>query len=137
METLLPQLAVIILAALGLLISAYFLLVYYKFASPNTPLVPKFCRLDERTCETILHTPDAQLAGIPNFYPGIIFYILVIVFGRDPLALHLLIGISAVAVLVGIYLSYTLIVKLKTPCVLCFTSHTINVLIALSFLAQL
>ena len=121
--------ALYLLSATGLLISLYFLLVYYKFIPPNAAYIPRFCRLDERTCETILHTPYARLLGIPNFYPGIIFYILVIVFSSDSGAIHTLLGLSGVTVLAGMYLSYALLFKLKVPCVLCFTSHGLNVAI--------
>ena len=121
--------ALYLLSATGLLISLYFLLVFYKLIPPNASYIPQFCRLDERTCETILHTPYARLLGIPNFYPGIIFYILVIVFSSDSGAIHTLLGLSGVTVLAGMYLSYALLFKLKVPCVLCFTSHGLNVAI--------
>ena len=112
-------------------------MVYYKLIPPNASYIPKFCRLDERTCETILHTPYARLLGVQNFYPGIIFYILLIIFHSDPNALHTLVGLSGVTVLAGIYLSYSLLYKLKVPCVLCFTGHAVNLLIFILLLYHL
>ena len=121
--------ALYLLSATGLLISLYFLLVYYKFIPPNAAYIPRFCRLDERTCETILHTPYARLLGIPNFYPGIIFYILVIIYGSDSNAIHTLVGLSGVTVLAGMYLGYALLFQLKVPCMLCFMGHVVNLII--------
>ena len=135
--TMITELTLTVLSSLGLLISLYFLLVYHKLILPNASYIPTFCRLDERTCETILHTPYARLLGVQNFYPGIIFYILVIVFGSDPNALHTLVGLSGVTVLAGIYLSYSLLYKLKVPCVLCFTGHGINFFIFILLLSSL
>ena len=125
------------LASLGILISLYFLLVFHKLVPPSASYIPKFCRLDERTCETILFTPYARLLGIPNFYPGIIFYILVIAFASDPAALHTLLVLSGVTVLAGLYLSHALLVKLKVPCTLCFMGHGINLLIFILLTSKL
>lgn len=124
------------LSLIGLFISLYFMLVFHKLTPPDATYIPKFCRLDQGACETILNTPQACLLGVPNFYPGILFYLLVIAFRCLPIAEELMITVAGFAVLVSLYLAYSLIFKLKVSCVLCFASHLINLLILVVLMAS-
>src|SRR5438552_18652203 len=68
----------IALSAIGLYIAAYFTLVYYGLISANTRLMPSVCRLEERTCQTVLGTRHARVFGAPNSLLGILYYLTVV-----------------------------------------------------------
>jgi uncharacterized membrane protein len=124
-----------VLSSAGFVLSLYFPLVYHNIVKPDSKLIPQFCRMDEHSCGLLLKTKEASLFGLPNFYLGLVYY-----------SALLLVPITAerqfwnwwydfataslVAVGMGIYLSYALIVKLKVNCVLCFAGHAVNLLIA-------
>lgn len=139
-----PELGAGILAALalaGLAISAYFLLIFYRVVRPGAPGVPTFCRLSERTCESVVFTRDGRLFfGLPNSLFGVGYYLLVL-FGAAArllagrfLGLDLALAGAAATVLVGAYLTWSLLAKLRVPCTLCLTSHAMNALIAVLLL---
>lgn len=118
------------LASFGLLISLYFVLVYHGILEPDSRFVPSLCRMNKESCLSIIHTPDARLFGIPNFHLGVLYYLVLIalVFFQDLLienstAVRIL---SGGTVVVGAYLTYSLLFKLKTHCVLCYGSHVVN-----------
>ncbi|HLX11262.1 MAG TPA: vitamin K epoxide reductase family protein [Bacteroidota bacterium] len=121
----------------GFFISLYFTLVYYGILQPDWGFIPRVCRMDKQTCGSLIHTREARLLGLPNSVFGIGFYLFVIVtsvcFSGESYAisLQILFWASIIAVAMGIYLTYSLMVKLRTKCVLCFASHTINLLILL------
>ncbi|HMD13424.1 MAG TPA: vitamin K epoxide reductase family protein [Bacteroidota bacterium] len=125
----------ILCAVMGFLISLYFLLVYFNIMRANQSFIPSLCRMDEHTCEYVLHTSYAKLLGIPNSALGVIFYI-VIFFAvfidgiRTNVFTNRLIILSSISTVVAsIYLAYVLIVKVKARCILCFTIHILNVII--------
>ena len=125
----------IVCALSGFLISLYFLLVYYNIMRANQPFIPPICRMDEQTCEYVIHTSYARLLGIPNSVFGIIFYtiicIAVLIDGmRTNVFINKVIILGSIGtVAASIYLAYVLIVKVKVRCVLCFTIHILNVII--------
>jgi len=122
------------LLVVGLYISTYFTLVYYGILSAESRFVPQVCRLEERTCQTVLSTPYARVLGLPNSLLGILYYVstLAILFGGW------LVGAVGLAVVVlawftvalGAYLVYALLFIIRIPCPLCLTSHVINVVLA-------
>ncbi len=125
--------ALIILSGIGLYISVYFTLVYYKLVDANTKVVPSFCRMDEGTCQLVIRHPDARLSGLPNSVLGIGFYALVMLvgFGVDGTVLFLLVKwIAWVTVLLAVYLVYSLFFRVKVVCPLCLVSHAVSVVIA-------
>ena len=83
-------------------------------------------------------TRQGRLFGFPNAVAGVVYYgaallvstkeVWLVDYGRP------MVVIAAVSVLVSFYLAYALIVQLRVNCVLCFTSHGINVLLFLLFL---
>ena len=78
------------------------------------------------------------MLGIPNCDLGILFYVSVVISSLLPdvwrqLRTMLFLG-SIVAVAMGIYLSYVLVVQLKVRCGLCFTCHAINLILFLFIL---
>jgi len=127
----------LLLSLIGLPISFYFTLVYYQRIPANYYLVPRVCRMKESTCQTVLSTRDARVFGIPNSALGVLYYgivfLITLVGGWEAggLVHRLFLWISILVVLLSLYLSYSLLFKIKILCPLCFVSHGINVLIAL------
>jgi uncharacterized membrane protein len=126
---------VFILLLVGLTISIYFTGVYYHWFSPDVFWIPKVCRLEEKSCLLVLDTPRAKIFGIPNsaFGIGIYLYLMLDLFFFSPLLGFLLL---AAALTRSIYLAYSLIFITKIPCVLCFTSHAVNLALFLIYLTQ-
>ena len=136
-----PDAVILTLSIFGLLISLYFTLVYYRLIRPDTTLIPKVCRLDEATCQYLMGTRNARILGVRNFVLGLLYYIGLILYVGYPsiqqtVPLHPVVGISLLTVLVGVYLVYGLIAKLKTHCVLCYASHAINFIVFLALGAK-
>ena len=123
-----------LLAALSFLISSYFTAVAYRWIQPDANWIPSFCRMGEQTCASIVFTPRARVFGLPNSLLGQVFYcaLMTAVVGdflfTKPFAYLFLLS-SLVTVLLGMYLSYSLLFLTRVPCKLCFTSHAINLLI--------
>jgi uncharacterized membrane protein len=128
--------ALTLLSVLGFLISLYFTLVYYQRIPANYFLVPRVCRMNESTCQTVLSTREARVFGVPNFILGLAYYTLVILvgvllmLGSEASWFRILFCFSLVTVLLAGYLSYSLLIKIRIACPLCFTSHAINTAIA-------
>ena len=126
------------LSVVGLYISLYFTLVYYRVLPAENSFVPAFCSLKEQTCQSVLNTRFARVFGVPNSLLGIIYYvvILILLFSRllfVPLFLSTLVVAAWFTVALGIYLAYSLFFIIKTPCPLCLASHAINLALALLF----
>ena len=130
--------AILFLSTIGLLISLYFALVHRNAIRPDSPWIPAFCRLDEQSCGSILQMPEARIFRIPNFYIGIGYYVGLIILSFFPSIvdefLFELRMVSGFTVFVGIILTYSLIWRIKISCVLCFTSHAINLILFLVLL---
>ena len=123
-----------LLAAVGLAISSYFTAVAYRWTPPNVRWIPSFCRLEERTCASVVFTPSARVFGPPNSLLGQVFYAALLAgaaSGRlaDPHLWWLYLGVSLVTVGLGVYLSHALLFVLRVPCPLCFVSHGVNAVI--------
>ena len=125
------------LSSVGFLISLYFTFVYYRVISSNPRFLPRFCTLPEGSCRTILDAPQARLFGLPNSLLGLVYYGMLLflvlnVWIAVPMAsAKWMFVASLVASAVGITLAEALIRTLKTTCVLCFTSHGINIMISM------
>jgi uncharacterized membrane protein len=126
---------VLVLLLTGLTISIYFTGVYYHWFGPDVFWIPKVCRLEEKSCLLVLDTPRAKIFGIPNsaFGIGIYLYLMLDLFFFPPLLGFLLL---AAALTRSIYLAYSLIFITKIPCVLCFTSHAVNLALFIIYLIQ-
>ncbi len=121
----------ILIATIGLVISTYFTSVTFHWITADTRWIPSFCRMNSETCASVIFTPSARLFGPPNSLLGQIYYAaLIIAIGLDWLldawVWRIFVASSLVTVGLAVYLGYTLLVTLKVPCRLCFTSHGIN-----------
>ena len=126
--------AVLILSSIGFAISSYFTAINYHWVQADENWIPKFCRMKEQTCASIVFTPRARVFGIPNSLLGQVFYLSLIIsvvlgYITHPVLFPLLLGASLTTVGLGAYLSYSLLFITRIPCTLCFTSHIINAVI--------
>jgi len=124
----------LLLSILGLYISSYFTLVYYGFIRAETKYIPAFCRMAEGSCMLVIHHPDARIFGVSNAPLGVVYYAFVFLFAVDVGADVLLAGLrlsSLVTVILAVYLIHSLFIKIRVRCILCLTSHGINMLIAI------
>lgn len=130
-----PDIAIAVLSLTGLWISAYFTGVYYKWFKPEVFWVPRVCRLDEKSCLLVLETPRAKIFGVPNSALGILVYTYFILdlFFFPPWLGLLLAGLALAR---SLYLTYSLLFVTKIPCVLCFTSHALNLALFVLYLAN-
>ena len=127
-------LALVGLAAVGLLISSYFTAVAYRWMRPDARWIPRFCRLGEATCASIVFTPEARAFGVPNSLLGQTYYASLLAGvpagGLDePWLRTAWLAASLVTVGLGLYLTWSLLFVNRVACVLCFTSHAINAVI--------
>lgn len=122
------------LALVGLIISSYFTAVAYRWVAPDAPWVPPVCRLDEGTCATVVDTPRARVFGVPNSVLGQLWYValaggvLTGAVDRPALEPWFLAG-SLATVLLGLYLTWSLLFVTRVNCRLCFASHALNGLV--------
>jgi uncharacterized membrane protein len=127
-------------SAIGLYISAYFTLIYFRLISPDRRLAPAWCRMDNNTCHYIVHTPQAHALGLPNSLYGTFYFLFMVLYaslGTWYYSFSLekaMVFFTAAPFLMSIYLFYALRFQLKTHCVLCYISHAINLLLFLLFL---
>lgn len=128
--------AIVLLALVGLAISSYFTAVAYRWIRPDAAWVPRVCRLDEGTCASVVHTPRARVLGVPNSVLGQLYYLALIAgvasgwLWVGPWRQLALLA-AAMTVLLGAYLTYSLLYVTRVPCRLCFTSHALNAVLAL------
>ncbi len=126
--------AVVMLGGVGLAVASYFTAVAYRWVEPDAQWIPALCRLDEKTCASVVFTHQARVFGLPNSVLGQAYYVALIAAGLSgaidtaPWS-HILLGASAATVCLAAYLSYSLLWVLRASCRLCFTSHAINVVI--------
>ena len=133
------EFVIVFLSIIGFLISSYFTAVSYRWIRPDEKWIPAFCRLGERTCATIVFTPRARVFGLPNSVLGQVFYAALVIGALTGLfecgVLNLYLLASVVTVLLGMYLTYSLLFLTRVPCKLCFTSHFINLVIFIMLLS--
>jgi len=121
-------------ATIGAAIAVIFTLARHGHTFTESRIVPAFCRLDDKSCGSIVFHPDANVLGIPNALLGIVFYGLTILAGFGlfpPLLVELLSILAWAGVVMGIYLTHALLVKIKVTCILCMISHSMTLAIAL------
>jgi uncharacterized membrane protein len=112
----------LLLALAGLANAVYFALLYYRVLPPDSRRVPAFCRMEESACASVVFAGCGRLFGVPNSLPGIGFYLLLLSVAAVRLItgywalLDWALALSLVTVIVGAYLVYALMFRLRTPC---------------------
>ncbi len=130
-----------LLAIIGLSIASYFTAIAYHWVQPDASWIPTFCRMDEKTCASIVFTDEARVFGLPNSVLGQLYYLTLLVgVGLGAVEGALLYGLlaaSTVTVGLALYLSYSLLFVLRVPCKLCFTTHGLNILLCVLLWSRL
>ncbi len=117
------------LALAGLANALYFAMSYYG---------PSRGRLIPTTgspCQTVMQTPDGRVLGLPNFILGMLYYLALIALSwtAEPTSRWMTAAwiASWLAVLLGVYLVYALLFRLRVSCPLCMMGHAINLALAI------
>ena len=129
------------LCAVGGIISLYFTAIAFHWVEADSYRLPISCRLEQQACNAIVFTPSARILGPPNSLLGLIFYTFLGTAAatgnlHDPLVHLIGLSGSAIALLLSLYLIYSLLFIVRAKCVLCFTSHAINLTVFVILLAQ-
>ena len=96
--------------------------------------------MNDKTCVSLLQTPQAKLFGVPNFVLGILYYLILMLAGMVLPLENLdavywgLVGATFITVIAGAYLIYSLMFVLRTNCPLCYASHAINFVLLVLFI---
>ncbi len=121
---------VTVLALAGLADALYFTFAYYGRIKKARWVPEILCAREGSNCVTVVQTPYARVFGVPNSLLGILYYVAVISWAvAGPLFPAMgwaLIGASALTVVLGFYLIYSLRRKLYIDCPLCYAAHAIN-----------
>ncbi len=124
------KLGCIILSLGGLINATYFTLAFYGWIGASRLVPRSLCRTDESDCLSVIRTPYARIFGLPNSVLGMGFYLSLLAgiqFGGDQAAIRMvLLALSGIVFLVGLYLIYALRVHLRARCPLCYLAHGIN-----------
>ena len=119
------------LCVIGLVIASYFTAVAFHWITPDTRWIPAVCRMDAQTCASVVFARQARVFGLPNSLLGQVFYAAVgVAVGvgglEQPVTRVALAAASGATVLLGLYLTWSLLVVLRVHCPLCYTAHAIN-----------
>ena len=121
-----------LLAVAGWAFSFYFLRVLDGKMSPSAWWFPAVFRMSERGCQALVGTPCGRILGKPNALGGNFYYpfiLIVIGFsGAELIDRSLLLIPALFAMMLSLYLLWGLY-RLRTPCPVCFATHTVNFLI--------
>ncbi|HEV2037910.1 MAG TPA: vitamin K epoxide reductase family protein [Candidatus Eremiobacteraceae bacterium] len=80
---------------------------------------------------SVVMSPRAKLARVPNALSGLIFYTLLLALTPFLSSAHLpvvyaALAAAALAALVSLYLAYSLLFVTRMPCLYCWISHVVN-----------
>ena len=109
------HISLLVASAIGLLLAGYLTAIFLRVERGESVKC-----LDD-TCPIVMQTPDARLAGFPNFYFALPFYFVLVVFsalrllGRGDWLFWPVAAASLVALAASAWLTYSLLVKLKRP----------------------
>ena len=121
-----------LLAVAGWAFSFYFLRVLKGKMSSSVWWIPAVFRMSERGCQNFLHPPYGRILGKPNSFWGNLYYpfmLIVIGFsGGELIDRSLLLIPSLFAMMLSLYFLWGLY-RFRTPCPVCFATHTVNFLI--------
>ncbi len=132
-HSVLIRVLVTVLALAGLADALYFTFAYYGRIKKARWVPEILCAREGSNCVTVVQTPYARVFAVPNSLLGIVYYLLVVVWvlagSLMPAIGWALVGASALTVVLGFYLIYSLRRKLYIDCPLCYTAHAINALL--------
>ncbi|BCW97335.1 MAG: hypothetical protein KatS3mg024_0162 [Armatimonadota bacterium] len=128
-------------AIVGLVNAALFTAMIYGWLALDSPLLTRVCRVDSGDCRKVITSPRARLFGVPNSVLGVVWYLLAgslaaAALGTGSLPWRpALLALSALTVVVGIYLIWSLRFRLQVHCWFCYLGHATNFIIFAGLLA--
>lgn len=125
-----------ILALLGFVLNLHFIYTHH-FRRGEKHRHTKLCGGNK--CASLVESRYARIFHVPNYFLSVFYYAGILIISFTPyfseensrIALVTLTGFVAG---MSIYLTYILVFKLRTKCIICFTSSVVNVLIALFYI---
>ena len=126
-------------AIIGIAVSSYFLMLQAVALDPADTRLPRGCRMERGECSHVIEHPDARVLGVPNALLGLVYYLVLLsaVGGLLPAPAWPWLRIAAwVSVIAGVYLTTSLLRKVRIPCPLCVTSHALNLIILILLQAR-
>ncbi len=125
---------IVIAVVSGLLISLYSTLIVYRIIPPDAGWMPRACRIGEDTCRLVLDHPDGRVLGVPNSLLGLFYYVAVGIAAATgfPALLQVPLRVASWAVVgFGLYLTYSLVFRVRAVCLLCLVAHALNLVLAI------
>lgn len=128
--------ALIVIASIaGFVNACIFTALISGWLDPADRLVASVCRLDEGDCRKVTTSKNARVLGVPNSVLGACWYVAAGICGaagvltgslpfREPLLV-----ISTFTVAVGVYLTWSLMFRLKVHCPFCYAGHLMNLIL--------
>ena len=124
------KIACVILSLAGLINATYFTLEFYGWVEASSLIPGSLCRTDDTGCLSVIRTSYGRIFRLPNSLLGMGFYLSLLAgihFAADQAAIRMvLVALSGIVFLVGLYLIYALRVRLRARCPLCYLAHGIN-----------
>jgi uncharacterized membrane protein len=112
-----PSLAIAVLAAVGIYVSAFMLFKQRRGERGG---------LSE---PSVVMTARARTAGVSNALVGLLFYVGMLILTpllSHPLAWVLAVAAALLASALSVYLAYSLLFVTRMPCAYCWTGHVVN-----------
>jgi uncharacterized membrane protein len=123
------RLSLIFFSGLGLWSCLYFAQEEFNVRKKKTQHHEFTCA--DGSCIMLARTPWARIFGFPNWYMGIVYYVLVIlaaVISNETLVALAMLG-AAFSTIMSVVLMYGLAVKLRVFCKFCYLAHFANIAI--------
>ena len=113
-------------------LSLFGLLTCYLFLQTDKPSKNKHALLcNGISCSSLVHTPYGRTLYFPNWLYGVGYYLLILYYALLPSTnlQYLAIICASASVILGIYLVWALIIKLRYFCFYCYSGHLINIVV--------
>ena len=115
-----------LLAIIGFLLSCYLLYIDKKIKQDKN--YQPLCDIsDTISCTKAFKSKWGKTFGIANWVYGLLFY--AFVFVATFISIQLIFFLAIFSVLISFYLAYVLHFKLKTVCLVCYLTYTVNILL--------
>ena len=115
-----------LLAIAGFLLSFYALYVEKKTEQDKN--YQPLCDISNKiSCTKTFKSKWGKTFGIPNSVYGLLFYVLLFILTF--ISIKLIFYLVVLSVLGSFYLAYVLYFKLKTVCLVCYSTYIVNILL--------
>jgi len=94
---------------------------------------------NDGSCSMLIESRYYHLFYFPNWYFGTVFYLftLIVAFFTNTILIDLAILGSVASFITSLYLIWALVYRLKTVCKICYSAHTVNLLLLIVLILRL